>query len=330
MRYLLIILVLLSACSSSNDHLMIHNLGFAQGTTYSIKYLSDDEKDYQNQIDSIFEVLDVSMSTYIPSSLISKINNGQDDFQLDTHFIRVFKKYKVIAAQTDGLFDCSVYPVMKLWDFDANGKTILDSSQIQKTLDFVGYKNLDLVGDTSLFMPKGFMLDFNAIAQGYTVDVISNFLDSLKISNYLVEVGGELRVSGVNAQDKIWRVGIDKPSKVPDTKDRFQIVVELYNKSLATSGNYRKFYVKDGVKYSHTINPKTGFPVQHSLLSASVIADECISADAYATAFMVMGVQKTIEFLKTHQNLHVFLIYSDNKGQMQTWSSSEFEDMVLN
>jgi thiamine biosynthesis lipoprotein len=309
---------------------MVHNIGFAQGTSYSIKYFSEGGLDYQNEIDSIFIVVDKSMSSYFPNSLISKLNNGERDLKLDSHFIQVFSKFKFIAGQTDGLFDCSIYPIMQFWDFDNFGETSIDTFKIKEILQFVGYQNMNLNADNTLDMPIQFMLDFNSIAQGYTVDVISSFLDSMNMPSYLVEVGGEVRASGVNTQNKFWRIGIDKPSKFPDAKDRFQVVVELDNKSLATSGNYRKFYIKDGVMYSHTINPITGFPVQHSLLSVSVVAEDCMSADAYATAFMVMGVDKTKSFLIDHPELDAFLIYSDKKGKLKTWNSDGFKDLVLN
>jgi thiamine biosynthesis lipoprotein len=179
---------------------------------------------------------------------------------------------------------------------------------------------------------KASKFDFNAIAQGYSVDVIADYLNSLGINNYMVEVGGELKTKGVNSKHEPWKIGIDKPiENSKPGEQEFQIIAGLTNKSLATSGNYRKFYEKDGIKYSHTINPKTGKPVQHQLLSTTVVTDNCALADAYATAFMVMGVDETKLFLKQHKdlNLSVYLIYSDSTSKWKTWQTENFDEIIV-
>ena len=173
-------------------------------------------------------------------------------------------------------------------------------------------------------------LDFNSIAQGFTVDLIGAFLQNKNIENYLIEVGGELLAKGKNVNGKNWKVGVDKPLENIDVGDRFQFILELEDKALATSGNYRKFYEKDGVKYSHTINPFTGFPAQNRLLSVTVIHDSCMIADAYATAFMVMGVKKTKKFVRKNLNTEIYLVYTDKEGYRETYISPSLLDRIIN
>ena len=194
----------------------------------------------------------------------------------------------------------------------------------------IGFQDLSLKGDSLISNPKLKTMDFNALAQGYTVDVIAELLDSHYVSDYLIELGGELKAKGFNSRNKKWRVGIDKPSNKIDVNDRFQVILNLHNKSLATSGNYRNFYEKDGRIFSHTINPKTAYPVQHSLLSATVITDDCMIADAYATTFMVMGVEQTKDFLSKHPNLEAFLIFINDDGSWENWSTDGFKSLVIN
>jgi len=326
----LLIILLVSCSFNQNANRMVSNFGYAQGTSYSIKYMVNDEIDYHNQIDSLFLVIDASLSTYLSSSLISRLNKGDTGLLLDTHFVNVFNTSQQVSSRTKGLFDCTIAPLVNAWGFGVEAATDeIDSINIQKIVNQIGYENLSLQGDSLLSNPKGMTIDFNALAQGYTVDVIASFLEQRNITDFMIEVGGEIRVSGLNSRGKNWIIGIDKPNKDIDQSDRFQLKINLTNKSLATSGNYRKFYEKNNKIYSHTINPKTGFPVQHSLMSASVVADDCISADAYATAFMVMGVKETKAFLKSDTTLQAFLIYTNQDKQWETWSTEGFERMIL-
>lgn len=290
----------------------------------------DNDVDYHHQIDSLFMAIDASLSTYLKSSLISQLNQGDTSLALDNHFVNVFTTSQEVSVKTDGLFDCTVAPLVSAWGFGADSiSTDVDTLDIQKIAGQIGYQNLALKGDSLLSKPKGMIIDFNALAQGYTVDVIAAFLESKNVLDYLIEVGGEIRVSGLNSRGKQWLIGIDKPTKDINKSDRFQLKLNLTNKSLATSGNYRNFYEKDGKRYAHTIHPKTGFPVQHSLLSATVVADDCMSADAYATAFMVMGVKQTQDFLQSDTTLEAFLIYTNTDKQWETWTTEGFEKMVV-
>jgi len=290
----------------------------------------DSDIDYHHQIDSLFEAIDLSLSTYLSTSLISRINKGDTSLKLDNHFVKVFTTFQEVSANTNGLFDCTVGPLVNVWGFGTEpAADDIDSLKIEQIVAQIGYKNVSLKGDSLLSNPNAMALDFNAIAQGYTVDVIADFLESKKVQNYLIEVGGEMRVSGLNSREKKWVIGIDKPTKEIDQSDRFQLKLNLTNSSLATSGNYRKFYEKDDKIFSHTINPKTGFPVQHSLLSATVIAEDCMRADAYATAFMVMGVKEAQAYLQSDTTLEAFLIFTNEDKQWETWATEGFERLIV-
>ena len=206
---------------------------------------------------------------------------------------------------------------------------VIDSAKFRSILQDIGFQKIKLKGN-SLIMPQNMSLDFNAIAQGFTVDLIARFLESKDIHNYLIEVGGELLAKGRNDEGNIWRVGVDKPLENIDANERFQFILDLENKALATSGNYRKFYKKDGVKYSHVISPLTGFPAQNSLLSVTVIHDNCMLADAYATAFMVMGVAQTKQFVAQHSDIEIYLVYTEKDGNWKTYTSPKMLERIIN
>ena len=296
-----LLFICLFSCSQVDRQVLVYNHGNAQGSYYHIKYLSNNGLDFKSQIDSVFMEIDSSLSIYKKYSTISKLNDRQD-YITDTLFNQVFKIANKVFIESQGRFDCSIGKIVDAWGFyndKIDGDSIMiDSIDIQKGLSFVGFDKIKLVND-SLMMPSGMRLDFNALAQGFTVDLIGQYLDSKGIHNYLIEVGGELIAKGKNINNISWRVGVDKPSDIVDVNRRFQYILDLNDKSLATSGNYRRFYTKNGIKYSHTINPITGSPVQNRLLSVTVIHDQCVLADAYATAFMVMGVKETKKFFRT-------------------------------
>jgi len=332
MRNLLYLLCLiLLSCSSDDNLILVKNSGTAQGSFYHIQYLSDGGVNYKSQIDSIFREIDSSLSIYKQYSIISKLNNGQD-LKTDLLFNEVFLAAEKVYLESEGNFDCSVAPLVDAWGFyqDKLGDSIvIDSTDFYNILPFIGFDKIKLIDD-SLILPKGMKLDFNAIAQGYTVDVIAHFLQAKEDSNYLIEVGGEILAKGKNADGNIWRVGVDKPSEDIDKNERFQFILDLKNKALATSGNYRRFYEKNGVRYSHTINPFTGFPAENRLLSVTVIHESCMLADAYATAFMVMGVKKSKQFLKTHPEIEIYLVYTNKNGEWNTFISSDFQRRIIN
>lgn len=318
------LLVLIQACQPhESDEVMRINRGRAQGTTYNIQYITTKGTDFQRDIDSIFAFVDQEMSTYVPTSTISRLNAGEAA-TIEKHFYTVLKLSEKIYQMTDGLFDVTVYPLVQLWKIeDPNYSGAIDSSKIDSVLAHVGFSKIRFDSAT-VKLPPGMKLDLNAIAQGYTVDIISDYLESKGITNYMVEVGGEVRCKGKNINDKIWLIGIEKPVDDPNNQ-RFQTVIRLKDKSLATSGSYRKYRtMPDGSRLSHAINPKTGYPTNHHLLSVSVIADDCATADGLATALLVMGLQEAKQFAAKHPEFDYFFIYFDRYKGYQTWSSDGF------
>jgi len=300
--------------------------GAAQGTSYNITYLAGPNSNYREAVDSIFNKIDSSLSTYIPVSLISRINQNDSTVLVDDFFKDVFNKSIEVSQKTNGLFDITVAPVVNAWGFGFKKKQIVTDRLIDSLLKYVGYKKVRLEGSKLVKEDANVMLDFNAIAQGYTVDVLAAFLDKNGIKNYLLEVGGELRAKGKKQNDSAWTVGIEQPNETPN-EVVLKATFKMHDVSLATSGNYRKFYIEDGKKYTHILNPFTGYPAKNNLLSATVVAANCMTADAYATAFMVMGLEQSKQFLAKHKDLglEVFLIYDDN-GKMKTYGSKKMEE----
>jgi thiamine biosynthesis lipoprotein len=247
----------------------------------------------------------------------------------DDYFIDVFNRSVKVSATTDGLFDMTIAPVINAWGFGFTKKAQVDSTMIDSLLDFVGYKLVRLAGRKLVKEKPPVMLDFNAIAQGYTVDVLASYLEKNGIANYLVELGGEVKAKGRKSKDRYWTVGIDQPNEEPTDGRPLKAVIQLMDRALATSGNYRKFYIEDGIKRAHIIDPRTGYPAKHNLLSATVLAADCATADAYATAFMVMGMEKAKQFLLAHQELQleVFFIY-DEKGVWKTYNSETLKEWI--
>lgn len=315
-------------CNQPTDQL-IKMAGNAQGTTWQMTWLSYDHADYKEAIDSIFRKIDSSLSTYLPASLISRINQNDTSVVVDDHFINVFNKSIEVSQQTDGLFDITVAPVINAWGFGFTKKAHVDSAMIDSLLGFIGYQMLRLDGKKLIKEKPQTILDCNAIAQGYTIDVLATFLESKSINNYLVEVGGEVKAKGKKNTNGYWTVGIDQPNEAPVDGRPLKAIIQLKDRALATSGNYRKFYVEDGKKFAHIIDPHTGYPAKHNLLSATVVAADCATADAYATAFMVMGMEKAKQFLAAHKELQleVFFIYDDD-GEWKTYSSETLKEAI--
>lgn len=325
MRKIYLGLLTLALSSCTTDALETVNYGHAQGTTYSIRYIQDVKRDYQKSIDSILINIDKSMSLWVESSIISKVNRGDSLVQLDEHFKNVLNGAIKVSSETSGKFDVTVAPLVNAWGFNGGGYNTLDSATVDSLLKLVDYSKLGFSGNT-IKKGENQQIDFNAIAQGYSVDVICQFLESKGINNYLAEVGGELKAKGKNSKGDLWRIGIDKPQEELDSENRFQIIVNLPDKALATSGNYRKFFTdENGMKYVHTINPKSGYPVKSNLLSATIISDNCMDADAYATACMVDGLWKAQQLIESKKDLEGYLIYSNSKGEIQEWFSSDFQ-----
>ena len=304
--------------------------GMAQGSTYSIVIENPSKYnpvELKKSVERILHDFDMSVSVYNDSSVISKVNRNEDVI-LDTFFINVFNKSKEIFLISDGAFDITVGPLVKAWGFGPDAHKNFEVSKLDSLMKLIGFEKVKIVNNRIVKSVPGICLDVNAIAPGYSVDVICKYFKGLGMKNYLVEIGGEVRAVGdKNGTD--WRIGIDRPednNMIPG--DKLQAIIKIKSKALATSGNYRKFYIEDGVKYAHHINPKTGYPTKNTLLSISLIADECATADGTATACMVMGKDKTIEFLERHPELEAYLIYSDEEGYFRTWVSENLRKKI--
>jgi len=330
LHVVLIGLLGLVACTVRPEGQLVRYQGDAQGTTYQITtVVSDPETSFESEIDSIFKAVDQSMNPWYGASLISRLNEGDTAVRVDELFIEVFEASKAIHKATDGRFDITVGALVNAYGFGPKGPSRLDSAQVDSMMNYVGLDKVRIQNGKVITDPVGIVFDFNAIAQGYTVDLLAEFLESKGIGDYLVEVGGELRAKGVNLEGRVWRIGIDKPVKERG-EDPFQAIVALQGKSLATSGNYRKFRVDEttGQKYVHTIDPTTGYTVQQNLLSATVVADEAMAADGFATAFMVLGLKKSIELVETRTDLEAMFVYSNEKGKWEVYQSPGFENLI--
>lgn len=326
-RYFLLILIV-AACQPPKAQL-IKNYGDALGTTYSIQY--EHHQDLQDEIQLIFKAVNQSMSTYLPESDISKINRGDTSVVVDSLFVEVYQASQEIWEQTDGLFDPTVGPLVNAYGFGP-GKKInhITDEQIDSLMEFVGWDKVRLTLQNTIEKadPRVF-IDFNAIAKGYTIDLIGRLFEQKQIPNYLIELGGELLAKGENPEKKeSWKVGIDNP-QVTEGREIYKIVA-LKDLAMASSGNYRKYFV-DSItdeKYVHSINPKTGRPQKSNVLSVSVFAETCMKADAYATACMVMDFETSKAVLK-QQNLEAFIIYLDDNQQIKEFATQGFLEMEV-
>ena len=304
--------------------------GDIQGTTYNITYEYPRNRNLKMDIEEQLHEFDQSLSTYLPTSLISRINQNDTSAKVDDKFLKVFTVAREVYDKSGGLFDITVAPVVNAWGFGFEPGTDVDSAMIDSLLQFVGMDKVHLEGRKVIKDDPRIMFDDNALAQGYSVDVIAAFLDSKKVENYMVEIGGELKCKGKNPKGEDWKIGVDRPEEGNMISGaNLQAILAIKTKSLATSGNYRKFYEKDGVKYAHSINPKTGYPVLSRLLSATVLADECIVADAFATSFMVMGLEESIKYLENQDELEAYLIYSDEQGNFKVYTTPGMKGHIV-
>ena len=319
---ILLLTVSLLSCKENKPVFANFN-GFAHGSTYSIVYDNKkniDPQELRQKVDKILADFDMSLSLYKDSSILSKINRNEDAIP-DSFFTEVFKKSVIISQMTDGAFDITVGPLVKAWGFGPDAHKNFTEAKRDSLLKLVGMSKVSLIGGRLIKSDPRICLDFNAIAQGFSVDVICRYFDNLGIENYLVEIGGEVRGKGKKAGN-LWRVGIDKPVDNNMTPGQtLKAIIRITDKAIATSGNYRKFYVEDGVKYSHHVDPRTGYTTKNTLLSISIIADECAMADGVATGCLVMGKEKAIEFLDEHPGFEAFMVYSDESGNFKTWTS---------
>lgn len=335
MKYLVFILTMVMvACQPSVNEKVYLIEGEAQGSTYHIKYIAERDENLKPAIDSILEVIDRSMSTYRPDSAISKINQGDTTVVVDEHFRKVFEASQQIWQESEGLFDPTVGVLVNAWGFGKQKISEADLPTDKKIDSLKKYVGFDKVALTEKNLIKKryteILFDFNAIAQGYTSDVVANYLSAKGIKNYIVEIAGEMYLKGRNTvEDKSWTIGVENPLKPLDDRN-LVATIQFTNQGLATSGNYRKVWTdSNGRKYVHSINPLTGRATQSDVLSATVVAPSTMLADGYATMFMVMGLAKSKAFLEKHPDLAVLLVYSDDKHQEATYKTKSFEKLII-
>ncbi|MDH7445077.1 FAD:protein FMN transferase [Aquimarina sp. 2201CG14-23] len=329
MRTLVILLLIgfIFSCKKTSDLQLNYANGNAFGTTFSVQFIATAEIDFSSSYDSIIGVINNSMSTYQKDSDISRINKGDTTITIDTHFKNVFTTSKNIYKETKGVFDPTIGVIVNAWDFGPEGKIVtLDSLKIDSLLVSVGLDKVRLEKGKIIKEHPGTFIDFNALAKGYAVDVFTEFLDEKEIKNYLVEIGGEIKGKGSNlVKQKPWKIGVEDPNF--DETQSYSKVISLQNKAMATSGSYRKFKLDtNGNRYAHIIDAKTGYPHKSNLLSVSVLTESCMEADAYATALMSMGLEKSTQFLKSHTNLSAFFIYEDEYNELKTLTLNNFPE----
>ncbi len=322
-------ITLISCNHQSKDYLKLEGMIF--GTYYHIIYEPVKDDDFLDS--GIMEVLnkvDWSLSTYKDTSTINKFNYSEGGAEVDSMMKLVYMKGDEVFKHTQGAFDMTVGPLVNAWGFGFKKKDSITSQLIDSLLLNVGMEKVKLENEYLSKTNSATMLDASAIAKGFGVDMAAVYLEENGIQNYMVEIGGEIRVKGISNSGKKWRVGIDKPIDDRAAINRqIQDIISISNISLATSGNYRNFYIRNGKKYAHTIDPHTGYPVQHSLLSASIIAPDCMTADAYATACMVMGLEKSMQLISALPDTEGYFIYVDEKGENQVKFTGGFKDLII-
>ena len=316
-----VIILLLSSCGTKQREPRFVNIrGVVFGTYYSVSYYSDKGEDHSEAVDSIFNVVNLSMSYYIPNSTLSKINRNETN-QADEHFLTVLNRSLEIAEQTGGAFDPTISPLVNAWGFGFEDRQRMTPALIDSLKRIIGYQKVSVAGNRIIKAIPEIQFDFNAIAKGYASDIAGQLLESKGIETYMVEIGGDLIARGLKPDGTPWRIGLERPAQDMYAQQDWEYMVEMHNRAVATSGSTRKYYEEGGQRFSHTIDPFTGRPVTHNLLSVSVFADDCMTADAFATAFMVMGLERSKEFIRKRDDIQAFFIYSDNGDDYGTYTT---------
>lgn len=330
----LLLVAAMASCTSRPAGLKVELTGKAQGTTYSITYFEPSGASFQGAVDSLLAEIDQSLSTYVPGSLISRFNQA-DSFRTDDRlFVEMLQQSGRIYRLSEGAFDPTVMPLVKAWGFGPDDRLTPRIANLDSLRAFVGFDLLEISGfpDGQHEIRKAYpamQLDFNAIAQGYSVDLLAELLASRGISDYLVELGGEVRARGKNETGEAWTLGVEKPIDIEGINE-LSAIIRLEDRAMATSGSYHRFYEQDGIRYSHTIDPHTGHPVRHTLLSVTVTAPDCVTADAMATAFMVMGLDKAKALLAANPDLglEAYFISSATGFQFEEYATEGMKKIM--
>lgn len=330
--YGILLVALIFISSGSRQHFMVKPIkvsGVTMGTTYHITYFDSRQRDLKNSIDSILVLVNKSINSYDPSSEVCAFNKSKKGIAFRLPYLYApLKKALEVAAQSNGAFDPTVLPLVNLWGFGPDKLLQPDSAMVDSLLSFVGYNKIKLNSDSVIKTDPRVQLDFGGIGQGYGVDIVAKFLKSRGIENFLVEIGGEGIASGKNiSKNGLWKIGILDPNSTLENQF-FKAYVSVENQSFTTSGNYFNYRTINGRKYGHMLDPKSGYPVQHELLSVSVFAKDCATADAWDTALMVLGHKKAIELLKEHPELDALLIFSSEEGKLETYITSGLKQSI--
>ncbi len=305
-----------------------HDTGMVFGTVYNITYQSD--KNLKQDIEAELQKVDNSLSPFNKSSIISKINRNENP-EVNDMFAEVFNLAEKVSGETGGAFDITVAPLVNMWGFGTKQFHRPDRESVDSLMKFVGFNKVVMRNKHVQKQNPNIQLDCSGIAKGYGCDVVARFFRSKGIKNFMIEIGGEIVTSGNNEKRLPWSIGVTKPTDDSlQTSQELQTVLNVTDKAMATSGNYRNFYMDGNRKLAHTIDPHTGYPVQHSLLSSTVLASDCATADAYATAFMVLGIDKAKKVLEHHPELMAYFIYAGKDGKMQVWFSPSLKDKIAN
>ena len=319
------LVVLLVSC---NKYKEVYFIGETQGTYYAVTYFDTEGQYFQTEIDSILYDFDQSASLWVPTSLISRINENDSSVIADEVIKTLYNMSVEVSKKSDGYFDFTIGPLVNAWGFGFKSGVHPDSIMVDSLKGIVDYTKVMLQDGKIIKSDPRIKFDFNAIAQGYAVDIVGKFLEKKGIENYIIDIGGEVLAKGKKPGNKSWLVGIEKPTDDVMAGRQTQIKIQLNDKAVATSGSYRKYYIKDGIKYSHTINPKTGYPVTHSLLSATVVAIDAATADAYATAMMVVGLPAAMDLANRLEGIEALFISDAGNGKYSVKYTDGFEEII--
>ena len=321
------VLTVLCSCTQQPKKLVLQ--GEAQGSYYAITYFDEQGRDFQHEIDSIFHAVDLSVNLWVDSSVISKVNRNEE-VTLDPIFIDNFRIAHEAASLSAGFFDPTISPIVAAWGFSYKSGDSITPQLIDSLKELVNYRKIRIENGKVVKENPAITLDFNAIAQGYTSDLIAAFLDSRGVKNYLVDTGGEIMARGEKPNGQPWIVGIEKPAENWDSEQEVHTRIALRDKGLVTSGSTRKYVERDGKRYSHCINPKTGYPVEHQLLSATVLANNAVWADALASICMVTGMEQSLPLMESMDDVEVYYIFVNGQGELETYATPGFTDLIVN
>ncbi len=320
-------LVILASCGKQPKKMVLQ--GLAQGSYYAVTYYDEQERNFQHEIDSIFHAVDMSVNLWVDSSVISKVNRNEE-VVLDQIFIDNFNIAQEAAKLSDGYFDPTVSPIVAAWGFSYKVGDSITPQLIDSLKQWVDYRKVRIENGKVIKENPNITLDFNAIAQGYTSDLIAAFLESRGIKSYLVDTGGEIMTKGEKPNGQPWIVGIEKPAENMDSEQVVQTRIALRDKGLVTSGSTRKYVERNGKRYSHSINPKTGYPVEHNVLSVTVLAENSVWADALASICMVMGLEQSLPLIESLDGVEAYYIYSNEQNELETFATEGFKTLIIN